>query len=215
MRKLTTILRVAAISLVACMALGLAGCGTKVKDFNVSTLESILRKHNAEKLETLQDYEAAAEQSLTDEQIKNGYAYYVSVTGDDAQRMFNNKNLLYHTKTYYKVSEALYMDSAIEATETSLNATNIYLLTFETEEMAQEFMDNEITKNEGSVVLNVNKSGSKNGYRYTIRRSRGAGGGTYLNGKTLLHIVFVRQDDDDALIKEVCKEFGVMNPLTA
>lgn len=215
MRKLTLILRVAAVSLAACVMLGLAGCGQKVKDFNVSTLENIIRKYNAEKIETLRDYEAIAEQDLTDEQIKNGYSYYISVAGDDAQRLFNNRDFLYHEKTYYKVSEALYLNSYIEASETSLNATSIYLLTFETEEMAQEFLENEITKSEGNVVLNVNKTGSKNGYRYTIRRSQHAGGGTFLNGKTLLHIVFIREDDDDALIKEVCKEFGVMNPLTA
>ena len=129
---------------VACVMLGTAGCGNKAKDFDGAVIESILVKNGSEKIQTYDEFMKFQEEDIPEDILDAGYSKYVSFSGLDAKKLFNDRNQIYHQKTYYKVSDVLLMEYGKTATETSMDYVNIIWIDFESEEMAEEFFEIEI-----------------------------------------------------------------------
>lgn len=206
--------RVMAVFFVACVMLGTAGCGMKAKDFDGAVIESILVKNGSEKIQTYDEFMKFQEEDIPEDILDAGYSKYVSFSGLDAKKLFNDRNQIYHQKTYYKVSDVLLMEYGKTATETSMDYVNIIWLDFESEEMAGEYFENEILGAEpGNVVLDVERSGKKDGYSYKIQRTHDAGSGTYQMKDKIIRIVFFLNELSDKTIEDTCREFGIQNPL--
>jgi len=210
--------RVMAASFVACIMLGMAGCGKKAKDFDGAAIESILVKNGSVKIQTYDEFMKFQEEDIPEDILDAGYSKYVSFSGSDAQKLFNDRNQIYHEKTYYKVSDVLLMEAGKTATETSMDYVNIIWLDFESEEMAEEFYKNEIVDvGSGYVVHDVDISGEKDGYNYLITRAKAqtAGGGSYQMKDKIIRISYNLKSLSDKTIEEICREFGIKDPLKA
>jgi len=200
------------ISLAVCMMLATAGCGKKAKDFTYDSMEAIFQKHGAVKFGSYSEYEEDREKDIPEDVLKKGYCNYLYCEGHEAQEIFEYTITL--VRSPYKVSQAINLEYGKYRNETSMDYVSVELLTFASEDEAEAFFKEETdTDGNAQILYEVSRSGKKDGYRYSIRRTDGQGGAMYQYKDKLLRIVFILGETENGLISDVCSEYGIMNPL--
>lgn len=203
-----------AISLAVCMVLASAGCKKKFKEFSFDSMEKLFQKHGSDQFASFSEYAENNAEPIPEEDLEKGYCHYLYCEGQEAQTVFENTVTL--VRSPYKVTKALYLEYGKDFSETRMDYVAIELFTFASEEEAAEFFQKHYGSDEESMVrYDVERFGEKNGYSYSINRTDGQGGAAYLYKDKLLRIVFFLGEAKNDIIADICKEFGIMNPLKA
>ncbi|MBR3057429.1 MAG: hypothetical protein IKG93_05605 [Clostridiales bacterium] len=202
------------IFLIACLMLASTGCAKKAKDFSFDTMEKIFQKHGAVQFGSFSEYEEDQEKDVPEDVLDKGYCNYIYCEGQEAQSIFENNITL--SESPYKISRTLELEYGKTCTETSMDFVGISLYSFSSEKEAEDFFKENFDSDEDSQIrYDITRSGKKNGYRYTVRRTDGKGGAVFQYNDKMLHIVFHLGEAKNDLISDISKEFGIMNPLTA
>ncbi|MBR5973583.1 MAG: hypothetical protein IK020_00200 [Clostridiales bacterium] len=183
----------------------LAACGCHSKGFSYRTLERHARKEAAEHID-------AASEFYVFENEEDEWARYISVSGDDAKEVFDK---IIDQRGAYRyadlpITDAFYMQISERVDDGRNKAwTNIYMITFETEEAAQDFFDS--SHYEGAPSGN----GEDYSYVYSLRKyPRGTVGSCmYLQGRSVMKF-YTNMPISESWdrIRAICKDFGVIIP---
>jgi hypothetical protein len=224
MRYHKTVLRIALLVLMVSMLAGIAGCSFKGKELSYDSLEKIFSKYEPKRLNSYDAYERYRLEDVTDDVLKAGHMYYVRCknTDDDANRIF--RYAVFCNNYKFKVQEIMRLEyfKYDQTTDSGMDVLSISLMTFESAEMAKDYIRTEfvypdISMDPDSYAKPAKEDhGGNDGHYFYAYYYEGDGscGCVCQDREKVIYISCCLKDSKSDLINDVCKEFSIINPLS-